>query len=118
MPAPEPQYIYKATVIRWKDGDSVILDIDWGGHIKQERDCRLLGIDTPERGHLKYAEAGNNARLDAPAGTRCVVKTELDKDEKYGRLLVTLYVGELNVNQDQIDDGFAVPYDGGHKATS
>jgi micrococcal nuclease len=118
MPAPIPQFIYNAVVLKWVDGDTVDLDIDWGGHIHRIERCRLIGIDTPERGMLHYKEATANAQFDAPAGTRCVVKTELDKDDKYGRLLVTIWVGELNVNQDQIDDGFAVPYDGGHKATS
>lgn len=116
MSAPAPAYVYNATVVRWVDGDTADLDIDFGRHIHQTVRCRLLGIDTPERGHVNWAEASANAKRDAPAGSRVVVATELDRDDKYGRLLATIYVGELNINQDQIDDGLAVPYDGGHKA--
>ena len=44
-----PAYQYSATVIRWIDGDSVILDIDCGFDLALKgQNVRLMGIDTSE----------------------------------------------------------------------
>lgn len=41
-------YEYNATVVRVKDGDSLVLDIDYGMYQHGEWDFRLDGVDTPE----------------------------------------------------------------------
>lgn len=41
---------YRATLNRVIDGDTYVLDLDLGFHVKLTETIRLLGIDTPERG--------------------------------------------------------------------
>lgn len=118
MTAIAPAYVYNATILRWIDGDTVDLAVDLGWRIGINARCRLIGIDTPERGHHNWAEATANAKKIAPAGTLVVIESQLSPD-KYGRLLVTVHIGaEATVNQLQLDAGLAVPYDGGHKPES
>lgn len=117
MSAPVPAYVYNATVLRWVDGDTVDLDIDLGFHVHTNSRCRLLGIDTPERGRTNWAEASAYAKKAAPAGTGVVIESQLSAD-KYGRLLVTVHVGDRIINQSLIDAGLAVSYGGGHKPDS
>ena len=44
-------------MIRCVDGDTVDLDIDLGFHLTARLRCRLLGVDTPERGQPDYDTA-------------------------------------------------------------
>jgi len=41
-------------------------------------------------------------------GKDVVVKTEKDKTGKYGRLLATLYMGDLNVNDWLVSESLAI----------
>ena len=61
-----PAYQYSATVIRWIDGDSVILDIDCGFDLALKgQNVRLMGIDTSETrgGTLDLKWLGNSSEL-------------------------------------------------------
>lgn len=107
-------YKYKATVVRWVDGDTVDLFVDLGFHHFVKTRFRLYGIDTPERGHENWAEASNFSKLAAPAGTDIVVDVYKDAD-KYGRWLANIHVGEVSINDALVAAGLAVPYYGGTK---
>lgn len=50
-------YEYNATLVRVVDGDTVILDVDLGFHMRGTLTFRLVGINTPERGEQGWAEA-------------------------------------------------------------
>ncbi|MDU0429186.1 thermonuclease family protein [Staphylococcus chromogenes] len=50
-------YIFKASVLRVIDGDTLEMRIDLGFHTHTVRKVRLLGVDTPERGQVNYNEA-------------------------------------------------------------
>lgn len=112
MPTPTPAYIYDAIVIKWVDGDTCWLAIDLGWRIVHSTPCRLLGVNTPERGQPGWAEATAYARELAPAGSPVVVVSQPSSD-KYGRRLVTIHAGQVDVNRALLDGGYAVPYDGG-----
>jgi micrococcal nuclease len=109
-----PEYTYKATVVRWVDGDTVYLEVDLGFRLTMLADYRLYGINTPERGQVNYKEATAFAEQLAPVGAIIVAKTYKDP-EKYGRWLAELYVDDTNINQALIASGLAVPYFGGTK---
>ena len=53
---------------------------------------------------------------------RIILKTKLDKDDKYGRVLAYVYESQSELISDQsfnlklIQEGLAVPYGGGKKA--
>jgi len=112
---PSPSYVYKATVVRWVDGDTVDLSVDVGFHITMTDRFRLYGIDTPERGHVNYNEARHYAEGLAPAGSRVVVATY--QQEKYGRWLADVYPDgqDVSVNNDLLQAQLAYEYYGGTK---
>jgi micrococcal nuclease len=109
-------YTYKATVIRWVDGDTVWLEVDLGFRMKTINDFRLYGVDTPERGQPGWAEATAFVQKAAPAGTEVRIETYKDPD-KYGRWLVDISVDDdlLPINVQLIQQGLAKTYFGGKK---
>lgn len=115
----EPSYQYEAVVVRWVDGDTVILDVDLGFKVRHEAAFRLTGVDTPERGRPGWAEASAYCRTWCPAGSRVLIDSAPPTD-KYGRYLVTIQYQDhwgrhAVLNWQLIDQGLAVRYDGGKK---
>ena len=118
-------YIYRVKkVIKVVDGDTIDADIDLGFDISLTKRVRLSGVDTPESRttDLKEKKLGLESkewlkrRLEFAKDV--LIKTELpDSTEKYGRILGNLYVNneELSLNQQMIDEGYALAYDGGTK---
>jgi len=121
----EPAYTYRALVRRVIDGDTVEADIDCGFHlVLRSRAIRLLGINTPEL-HGDRAVAGQAARsylvellerygTPDEDGWRVIVATKLDRDDKYGRLLGTLWGRQpaalekaVNINERMLAGGHA-----------
>jgi len=79
--------------------------------------CRLIGIDTPEMKGPSKAEA-IKARdfLSNLCLNKCLMaKFHTDVNEKYGRMLVELFVEDGSVNEKLIVGGYAKKYDGGKK---
>lgn len=79
---------------------------------------RMLGIDSPE---LKSTNVGEK-RIAKDAQTALSnlilgkwVKLRDTGNDKYGRLLANVYLGNLHVNQWMLDNDWAVEYDGGTK---
>jgi len=109
-------YHYKARVIKVYDGDTITVDIDLGlGIWKKNVKIRLFGINTPElRGVPEEQKVkGRAARdflYDMILGELVVIETVKDKEGKYGRLLGTVWLNDLNINQHLIDVGHAVEY--------
>lgn len=118
-----PDYTYKATIVRWVDGDTVWLTVDLGFRFTMTSDFRLYGINTPERGQTGYNEATQFAEKSAPVGSSVIIKSYKDPD-KYGRWIVQIFTGDITVvGQTDLNDalvagGFAVPYFGGTKTPS
>ena len=104
---------YHARLIRVLDGDTVEMDLDLGFDVHYVSPVRLKGINAPEL-HGETHAAGLAARdhlAQLLSKSDLIVRTELHKDkDKYGRVLGTFLSGEINVNAQMIDDGFAVPY--------
>ncbi|RLG26700.1 nuclease [Methanosarcinales archaeon] len=92
-------YTYKAKLVRVIDGDSVVLDIDLGLNVWQcNEHCRLYGINTPEirGGTPETKAAGFDAKIElaeliANSDGKLIIRTHLDKEGKFGRLLVILH---------------------------
>lgn len=111
-------YEYKATVKRIIDGDSLILDIDLGFYMfMNETKIRLYGLDTPEMAsedpllRLQAVLATRYLFDNLQVGEKVIIKTVLDKREKYGRLLATIITKEgLNINEGLIQNKLAVSY--------
>lgn len=108
-------YEYSAALVRVVDGDTVWVDIDLGLDIHHSLDLRLAGINAPE---LKTAEGkaarGALVELLNRAGPM-IVRTEKDKQEKYGRYLAVVVMGGVNINDAMVAAGHAVAYSGGKR---
>jgi micrococcal nuclease len=109
-------YIYNVQVHRVVDGDTVDVEIDLGFEIHYKARVRLEGIDTPETRTKDKEEkvAGLAAKrrltslvLDAKDVT---IQTQYDKRGKFGRVLGTLFLGDVNINQKLLDEGHAKVY--------
>jgi len=86
------------TVTHIVDGDT--FDIASGERI------RMIGIDTPERGEFFYKEA--SVRLgELIDGKEVVLINDISKTDRYGRLLKHVYYGDVWINKQMIDEGFA-----------
>ena len=91
------------------DGDTLV--VLGGAHV------RLLQIDAPESGEECYAAASTRelARL-SPPGSHVVLEADpqLDRVDRYGRLLRYIHAGSRNVNLELVRRGAATPwfYDG------
>ncbi len=124
-------YLYKATVVRCIDGDSVIFDINCGFDITlKNQSVRLYGIDTAEtRGGTEELKALGNLAKDyvsqmIPEESEVLLKTHLDGRGKFGRILAEVFMPEApdtegyqprSLNDILLDELLAVPYYGQSK---
>lgn len=80
---------------------------------------RLNGIDTPEIKGKTPAEKELAKKARESLSQMILNKIVTLKNvstEKYGRILADVYLGDLNLNEWMIDNGYAVRYDGGTKS--
>lgn len=85
-------HIYRAKIIKIVDGDTVDFDVDLGFHIRIRIRTRLLGVDTPERGHKDWATATSmiTTLLNEQKDEEGYVIIQTEKTGKYGRWLVNI----------------------------
>ena len=106
-------YTYKARCVSVYDGDSITLDIDLGfNHWMLNQKIRLLGIDTPEiRGPDRTEGLVSAERLRGLIeGKDVLMVSHRDRTGKYGRWLATIYLGNTNINQLLLEEGWAKIY--------
>ena len=106
-------YCYKAKCISVYDGDTITLDISLGFNITMHKQkARLLGINTPEvRGKDREAGLVSRDRLrELIDGKDIIIATHKDRGGKYGRLLATIFLDGVNINQQLVDEGLAKVY--------
>ena len=104
---------YRCVILRHIDADTSYARVHLGMDVSVNVTFRWAGINAPElkTDEGKAATAAVNAWL--PVGARCDVQTTKGKKEKFGRYLAVFLVDGVDLNQRLIDEGFAVPYDGG-----
>ena len=109
---------FNAKVIKVYDGDTITLAFKYNGEF-QRFNCRLIGIDTPE---LK-SHSAQEKELAQQARTFLVdcihdriVQIEAGKWDKYGRLLIRVYINNVCINDMMVHKGLAKVYDGGAKS--
>jgi len=111
---------YKVKVVRVKDGDSIIVDVDLGfGITFKGLDIRLARIDAYEtrlgRGTTPKMKAkGLEAKVwlksqvySNPAADISIRTTKIKKG-KYGRYIAELFINETNINDALVSLGYAV----------
>ena len=109
-------YTYKAIVQRIVDGDTIIVDIDLGfGVWLREQSVRLSKINAPEiRGTTRESGLVAKDFLSKLILNKWVqVRTEKG-DDKYGRWLATVLIGEgknlIEINKKMVAEGYANKY--------
>lgn len=101
-------YIYKATVVRWVDGDTVELDVDLGFKITLREKLRLAGINCPEVNSPDPSErerARKALELSSslfPPGMALSVQSRKGGVDKYGRWLATIYLPDGTTLTDRL----------------
>ena len=115
-------YEYKCEVTRVVDGDTIDCVLDLGFSILHKCRVRLYGIDTPEsrtrdldeKARGKLASKFLQESIDD--GDEIVSRSELkDSKGKYGRVLGSIVVDGLDVNQAMVAQNLAVKYFGQSK---
>jgi len=94
-------FIYKATIEKIYDGDTITCTIDCGFGVKlTKQKVRLFGINCPEmRGDEKEkGKESRDALREKIMGKDILLKTIKDKKGKYGRYLGIIYLGDENIN--------------------
>jgi len=98
-------YQYNAKIVRWVDGDTVILDIDLGFYVTKQERVRLARINAPELNSQvpyqvrKAKSARAKAKKFAPEGSEVVLSTSKNDIDRYSR-----YIGEITYNGTNISD--------------
>ena len=110
-------YEYSAQVLRVVDGDTVDVLIDCGFSTFKKERVRLYGIDAPESRtrdkQEKIKGLAAKERLDeliTNTEGNVVIKTELDKKGKFGRILGVIWdkAKKKNFNNMLVSEGHAV----------
>ena len=109
----------KAKVTSVYDGDTIKCVFPMKDSNKLYKwNCRLSGVDTPElrtrnKNEKKYGyQVRDNLRGKI---LNKVVTLKCGKFDKYGRLLVEIFIGDESINNWLIEMGYAKKYDGGTK---
>lgn len=95
-------------VVRVVDGDTIRVALPGG-----EEPVRYIGIDTPEgyRPPVEcFARAATRANRDLVAGRRVRLVYDVERRDRYGRLLAYVYTGDVFVNAELVKRGFAKAY--------
>lgn len=101
---PASQQGYSAAVARVIDGDTIKL-------VNGER-VRYIGIDTPELHHPKkpveyLAKEAKEFNQKLVGGKVVRLEFDVEKRDKYGRLLAYVYVDDTFVNAKLLEEGYA-----------
>jgi micrococcal nuclease len=114
----EHLYYYRVVnVVSVFDADTLTAEISVGFHMTARIPCRLAKINAPELTEPER-ESGLTARDYLRERLRGALIEERGvilwshKRDKYGRWLITLFVDGVNINDELMERGYAVAYDG------
>lgn len=109
-------YEYQARIVSIYDGDTLRMDVDLGfGIWTANQALRLNRINAPElrKSELAGLESKKFLQSLLPKDTLVIIKTNKDKEEKYGRMLADVFLeDERCVNDLMVVNKFALYWDG------
>jgi endonuclease YncB( thermonuclease family) len=107
-------------VVKIYDGDTITIasKLPYNESPIYRFQVRLNGIDTPEikgktNEEKELAKTSKNTLNNMIYNK--IVRLEKVSNEKYGRILAEVYLGDTNINKYMISSCYAVEYDGGTK---
>jgi len=94
-------------VKRAVDGDTILLS--------NGKRVRYIGIDTPETKHPhkpveEFGEEAYQYNKSLVEGKRVRLEYDIEKRDRYGRILAYVYVDEVFVNAELVKEGYAQVY--------
>lgn len=94
-------------VVKVIDGDTILLE--------NGEKVRYIGIDTPETKHPKkeveyFGEEAYKINKKLVEGKKVKLEFDVQKRDRYGRLLAYVFVGEIFVNAYLLKNGYALVY--------
>ncbi|HEX9020700.1 MAG TPA: thermonuclease family protein [Nitrospirota bacterium] len=98
--------LHGARVLEVNDGDTVTLRFNWRNYR-----TRLIGIDAPELDQAPWGRKAKDRLIELMNQTEwyVIVETDVEKRDKYGRLLAYLWTKRRElINERMILDGQAV----------
>ena len=82
----------------------------------QKQSIRLVGIDTPEKSRKKNEPGQPYSQKATKFLAGMVLNQDVSIEEygkdRYGRVLGVVYIGQTNVNQEMVNNGYAEVYRG------
>ena len=114
--AKEPIRVIDGTVSKVSDGDTIQVVDQLGSKVK----VRLYGIDAPET-EKRSRKTGRVSKQGQPYGQEAFdalkgkiggqrVKAEVMDIDRYRRAVSVVWLGERNINQEMVREGFAWAY--------
>lgn len=104
-------YQYKVIILKIIDGDTLDAKVDLGFRVSIDMRFRLTGINAPEMRTLDGPKSKSRLEELLPVGSLNTVRSEKDKQEKFGRYLGTFYDNDgHDVNARMVLEGFAILY--------
>lgn len=121
MSKPTTQYDYRATVLRWVDGDTLDVRIDLGFEVAIVQRVRLYGVNTPEMNSTNPSDrtlarsALGMVESLAPPGSLVQLKSHKSQD-KYGRYLASVANDDgEDIAKALVGSGRGIEYFGGKR---
>jgi len=119
------EFIYPISggkVIKVYDGDTITIasKLPYDSSPIYRFSVRLNGIDTPEiKGQGISEDEKEAAKITRDFVSNLVLNKFVElknvQNEKYGRILADVYIGDIHVNELLLKERYAVKYDGGTK---
>lgn len=114
IPSQLPLYVYRGTVKRVVDGDTVDVVVDLGFRTNLQIRVRLLAIDAPEVVGTERAAGLESAAVlrEWIEGREVILETHKDQQGKFGRWLGIIWMpGEAkSINNRLVAEGYAQPW--------
>ena len=104
-------YTYKANVVRWVDGDTVILNIDLGFYVMRQERIRLARINASELNSgtpfqvRKAKHARAVAKKFCPENSEVLVSTNKNKKDMYARYIAEITFNGINLSDYLLENG-------------
>lgn len=103
-------YTYEAVVARIVDGDTIVVNVDLGFDVSHKTYVRLARINAPEMSTTEgvVARSALYAKLGAgPVYPQVRIKSSKNGYDRYHRWLAEVWLGEENVNDWMVKNGYA-----------
>lgn len=107
---------FLAKVVECVDGDTITVIFKYDEYYKFR--IRMLGYNSPELkpklDSLERDEVIKNATIAKEHISNLIlnkiVKVICDDFDSFGRILATVYIDDMNINQHMLENGYGVPF--------